>query len=517
MPQRYSGYPQPAKAKPRGSRASKSVTMPAPVGGWNARDALTDMEPTDAVQLINFFPKQKTVTSRNGYVSSCNTASGVKIEMLVGFQLGTTTKRLACSGGKIYDATASSPTTLGSGYAGNLWVGAQMGAQMTLVNGTDAPVVYNGSTIAAHAWTASGLTYSNLNYALAFKSRMYFVEANTQHFWYGGVQAVQGALTKFDLSLVGSFKGNLIALATLPSGQGSYLTNFFVAIFSEGDVVVYSGSDPGVDFSLVGKFNIGIPLSPYAITTLGGDLMIATSRGYENLALSIASGEALASHQLISDKIQDAVLQAANLTGPRSDWRMAVFQPGQMFIVQVPYATASATYHVRNINTGAWCQFDLPNAYSWLVQQQSIYFGGRDGVVYQFNVGSTDNGTAIKQTAQLAWNYFNDRADVKHLKMLAFNLTSIATGSINVSVANDFGLFARWTTFARPSLITNVVWDVATWKTCSWPDVKKTTLYWHNFGIVGKALSLQMVALGPPSAIDWNSTTFILEQGGFLG
>jgi hypothetical protein len=41
-----------------GSASSRAnvASLPAPVGGWNARDSLANMAPTDAVQLVKFFP-----------------------------------------------------------------------------------------------------------------------------------------------------------------------------------------------------------------------------------------------------------------------------------------------------------------------------------------------------------------------------------------------------------------------------------------------------------------------------
>ncbi len=35
---------------------SQPVSLPAPTGGWNARDGLTAMGPLDAVTLTNWFP-----------------------------------------------------------------------------------------------------------------------------------------------------------------------------------------------------------------------------------------------------------------------------------------------------------------------------------------------------------------------------------------------------------------------------------------------------------------------------
>ena len=59
---------------------AKTASVPAPIGGWNARDSLANMSPTDAVQLVNWFPTPTDVTMRKGYTVSSilTTATGVR-------------------------------------------------------------------------------------------------------------------------------------------------------------------------------------------------------------------------------------------------------------------------------------------------------------------------------------------------------------------------------------------------------------------------------------------------------
>ena len=55
-------------SRPQVQRATaRSASLPAPVGGWNARDALAEMAPTDAVTLVNWFPTPSQVVLRQGF------------------------------------------------------------------------------------------------------------------------------------------------------------------------------------------------------------------------------------------------------------------------------------------------------------------------------------------------------------------------------------------------------------------------------------------------------------------
>ena len=44
-----------------------TASLTAPVGGWNARDSLASMPPTDTVNLTNFWPTPTDVRLRNGW------------------------------------------------------------------------------------------------------------------------------------------------------------------------------------------------------------------------------------------------------------------------------------------------------------------------------------------------------------------------------------------------------------------------------------------------------------------
>jgi hypothetical protein len=59
---------------------AKTASVPAPIGGWNARDSLANMQPMDAVQLVNWYPTPTDVTMRKGYTvgSILTTSTGVK-------------------------------------------------------------------------------------------------------------------------------------------------------------------------------------------------------------------------------------------------------------------------------------------------------------------------------------------------------------------------------------------------------------------------------------------------------
>jgi len=59
---------------------ANTASITAPIGGWNARDSIAEMPPTDAVTLTNMYPTPTDVTLRSGYTrySQLTTSTGVK-------------------------------------------------------------------------------------------------------------------------------------------------------------------------------------------------------------------------------------------------------------------------------------------------------------------------------------------------------------------------------------------------------------------------------------------------------
>ena len=135
------------------ARASQIRTgsIPAPVGGLNARDSIADMKPTDAVIMDNWVPGTTSVSIRKGY-SSWATGFASAVESLLTYQSPTTKKMFAASGTAFYDVTNSGPigAAVVSGLTNARWqfanFGTPGGQYLYAVNGVDKPRLYDGST-----------------------------------------------------------------------------------------------------------------------------------------------------------------------------------------------------------------------------------------------------------------------------------------------------------------------------------------------------------------------------------
>lgn len=124
-------------------------SMMAPTGGVNARDALANMPPTDAIILDNWFPTPSYVAVRNG---TQTWASGMvsAVETVAAYNGTTARKLFSIAGGNIFDTTAQG--AVGAAVVAALnssrWQAAMFnsggGNVLMMVDGADSPLRYDG-------------------------------------------------------------------------------------------------------------------------------------------------------------------------------------------------------------------------------------------------------------------------------------------------------------------------------------------------------------------------------------
>ena len=144
---------------------AKTASIPSPIGGWNARDSLAQMAPTDAVQLVNFFPTPTDVTLRSGY-SKYSTGISGEVDSLMNYA-GTTSQTLfAAAGTKIYNCNTSTATEAFTGTTNAKFQHVNFsnaaGNFLVACNGTDATLVYNGTAWFKIATTSTAQTISSI-------------------------------------------------------------------------------------------------------------------------------------------------------------------------------------------------------------------------------------------------------------------------------------------------------------------------------------------------------------------
>ena len=397
--------PKPQKRLP----PARPVTRPAPVNGWNARDAYPNMGALDAVVLTNYFPSPTDVSLRYGHSQFATGMTG-QIETLMAWSGAASNKLFAAAGSRIYNITAGG--VIGAADVSSLTNGrwqyvnntTAAGNYIQAVNGADKMRVYNGTAWFADGdgspYDVTGIDTATLIGIFLSHNRVWFIPTATLKAWYLPAGAIGGAASALDLSSFAQRGGYLMAGGTWTMDAGYGMDDMTVFVTSNGEVIVYRGTDPASasTWSLVGVYWIGSPIGRRCLQKIGGDLAIICQDGVVPMAAALQSSR-VNPKSAFSNKIQNAISGAVSSYGSTYGWQLMPFPKENMLILNVPVAVGSQQQYVmstikRANGDWAWCNFTGWNANCWELYADNIYFGGNTFVGKAWDTNA-DNGSAI--------------------------------------------------------------------------------------------------------------------------
>ncbi|MBY5442108.1 hypothetical protein HFO93_01120 [Rhizobium leguminosarum] len=319
----------------------------------------------------------------------------------------------------------------------------------------------------------TGIPDSSLLIAVtAYRSRLWFIEKNSTNVWYLATDAVSGTATVLPVGGNMKYGGTLVAINvwTIPVSTG--LQQCLVLMSSEGEVIVFQGSDPSSasNWGLIGTFKLGRPLgTDRCMLSVGADLAIMTTDGIVPITKAIQLDRGATSLGAITAKIGPTWRETVAAIGTTSEeWQLASFPARQMAIVNLPSSFGPYQY-VMNTETGAWCRFVGISASCWATWQDRLFFGSSDGTVYEAEAGASDNGTAIDALMVGAWNRFGDGLSTKFSKLIG------VTAQIGVSTLMYAGISTDYQTKIPTALLSSVEnsaaakWGTAIWGVSKFP------------------------------------------------
>ena len=341
------------KWRPSQFEQGQSKTLPGPYAGLNLRDDITALDPNEARVLDNWRAKSGNLVLRPGYEPFVTSVGIGEVPTLAAFSGLTALKMVAASDGKIFDVTsAGAATQLATGFTSNRWQTGLYNNRLQLVNGADAPQVYNGSTVGAAVWSGLGLTATNLVNVAPVRNRLWFCESNAADVWYGEVGSIAGNLKKFQLSQIAS-GGTCMAIGSWSRDAGDGADDLTVFVMSTGEIIVYQG-DAGTSFELVGKYPAAPPIGRRCLFKVGGELVVITRLGL--LPVSAAMGGVALDLAKIDPwgKIAPGFAADAVLYGNNAGWH-GVLHEGVVYInvPTIPGVTSKQWVLDTRIGVGA--------------------------------------------------------------------------------------------------------------------------------------------------------------------
>lgn len=499
-------------------QTSNAYNLPAPTGGLNARDSYTDMDAADAVTLTNVFPEANYVAVRGGFVSFATGMTNPIRSLMAWYGTSGTDKIFAAESTKIWNITGGGAATSAvTGLTNADWQWTNIttpgGSYLVLANGADSVRNYDGTS-----WTTpaiSGVTSSTLINVIVFKQRLWFAQKNSLSIWYLPTSSIAGAAAELPLGSIFRRGGYVMAMGTFSQDSGDGLDDYLAIITSNGEIAVYQGTDPSSasTFALVGVFHTGKPLGRRCAVRLNGDLTIITADGVMSMQALLQFGRESGNKAAITAKIQTLFSQYSRLYSGNFGWQATLYPKARYLIVNVPSVeNSSQTQLVMNTVTGAWGQFTNLNGGCWVVANDTLYFGGNAGVVYQADSGYQDNGSAINWEVQTAWQ-MPGGARNKMFKLVrpVMNTGSGVAYAIGVDV--DFSVNTPIGTVSAQAVSGNA-WSW-TWPG-SWGGSNVLDARFQSVGAIGTWGSVHVLGQTYGGACQINSFDLIGELGGVL-
>jgi len=501
---------------------ARQATLPAPIGGLNTRDPVQSVPNTDALRLENWVVKPGKIATRRGY-ELLATGLGAEVETLMEYspQSGDA-KLFAISDGEIWrvdDADVADGSLTGSaavtGLTNSRWqhtmFGTAAGAFLVLCNGADAVRNYNGST-----WTSptiTGATSANLINVCAHKGRLWFVEKDTLKAWYLGTASISGTATEFNMSSLFRKGGKLLAIGTWTRDGGAGPDDNWVAVSSQGEAIIYAGTDPSSasTWSLVGVYSIPKPIGYRCLYRAGSDLAILTERGLVSLSEVVSVSEGTQAATALTNKVSSSFEEKSRFYRDNTGWQVIEYPLENLVLVNVP-DDGGSTQFAFQIETRAWSYFTGINALCWSMFDTGLYFGDRAGKVWRYGEASSDNLAGITATVQTSFGRMSANGQKRFL-MCRPSMTAPNSLVPQVTVLTDYDMTGNTFINVVQFEDSGALWDVAEWDVAPWSVQIVPNSRWHAVNGYGHTAALAF-SVTTDTEIEVHGFDLLFEAGG---
>jgi len=504
-------------------QSAQTVTVAAPIGGWNARDALGAMDALDAVTLTNFWPGTNSVILRNGYTKHA-TGLPAEVQTLMAYSSGTSNKLFAVSDGKIYDATSAG--AVGAAAVSSLTnskfqytnITTTAASYLMAVNGADKLRTFDGTN-----WhkDGDGAPYDITNIDTAtvanitlFKNRIWLTTNDTLKAWYLPVNSIGGAAVALDMTSIFQLGGYIMAGMTWTLDAGYGVDDYLVFITSNGEALVWRLTDPTTPagISQIGLYKVGAPIGRRCYTKFGGDLLVITQDGVVPMSGALQSSR-LDPRVSITNKIQYAMSSAISTYGANFGWQLLYYPKENQLILNVPITEGTQQQYVMNNITKSWCNFTGWAANCWELHVDNPYFGGNGYVGLAWN-GNTDDTSNIEGFGLQSFQSYGTALQ-KQCKMIRYHLQTDGSPSVFGNVNVDYNLADE---SAQLNFSTSVygLWDTGLWDSAIWGAGLVPLADWQGATNIGYTFAPLIKTATQGIQLQWVATDLVFEGGGVL-
>ena len=451
----------------------QGYTMPPPSGGLDLVTPIDNMEPQTALELTNIFPGAGAPTVRLGYTSFRTggaTIPSTPIRFMHEYPLKDGTAQLIAGTDTSLYSTSSlgvitDITRAAGAYSAGSWNKELFAGNIYLCNGTNEPQVYLGTGLAINI-TGTGVTGGNTTLAqvTSYRERLYFAQKNTCIMWYhktvkATLATGSPVMDSYDFQYIFRRGGSLLFIGSYTNNKGVSAQDLFMAVSSEGEVVLYSGTSPDdTAWSLVAHFIIGKPLGRKAFVRVNQDVWIITQQGIIPVSALFETDPEQALN-IVSLRINPLITQYATQASSAELWGGFFWPQGRRVYITLPDSASTATLLVYSLDTKAWTQFVLFNGEHAVSSCKFLnlpFYGSNTGIIYQGETGYADAVTStssqsIAFSCRTAFSFYGARGNYKAFKDIRPLLRGKRGATLNLGLDTDFKRQAVLTQVTTPA------------------------------------------------------------------
>lgn len=490
-------------------QTSAPLTYPAPTLGLVTTASMGAAPSGSASILENWMMTLTGARVRGGSVRRSLAADGGAIRSAFKYKYGGLEKMFMATNSGIYDMTAPAapPATTAaavSGLASGDWCAFQQTnagtSYLVCFNGTDDRRLFNGVS-----WgTSPAITFSDsttmasLNYGWIFKNRQFLIKNGSLDAYYLDLNAVGGAALVFPLGGVLKKGGSLLMGFSWSIESGDGPNEYCAFVTTEGEVAIYSGSNPSDanDFALKGVYQIGKPLGKNAQIKSGSDVLVATIDGLTPISQIFQRDRQTLALVSMSRAIEKEWKIAANAV-PRG-WTLTLWPEQNLVFVAFPENTVLPdTTFVFNVLNNKWSIIKNWAASAYQTLQGSLFFGSIGGYCWQGDTSGSDNGAPFFATYLSQFTAAGEFSQEKTASKAQMSFRAKTEPNVKLFARADYDL-------SRPSYGVVSVgdagsseWDVGLWDVGKWDGVSeaKNFKFRQNVRANGEMLAVGCVIL----------------------
>jgi len=320
---------------------------------------------------------------------------------------------------------------------------------------------------------------------LSHMNRLWFCDKTNLAVYYLPIQSKSGQLKLLPLNAVFRRGGYIKAMASWTLDGGAGTEDQLVLLSSNGEAVLYNGTDPDSDFALTGIFKFDAPMSMRSFINYGGDLYVFINTGLVPMSTMLrAESEQLGT----SDKnVTDMFAELTHGKNLYPGWQVILNYHAGWAICNFPTGAPNVYRQmVRFMPDPVWCSWsDVPSR-SWQWITRRLLAGTDEGILYEMRLGQqSDDGRPITADMQLTFSAYDSSA-IKAFKMISPYIISDGLAKPYVDIRVDYDMRPP---INQPDVSLAPIggtWDQAIWDVDYWAQQPTSQLYQNGVAAIGR-------------------------------